>query len=121
MSSHVSASLPTVGASTPIGGYVTIVERSYDGKARWKGVNDRLIERQKDFKGDAKWTVCALIAHDLSNHFSFGGNLEKRFVEYCERWKMSKSVPAMATPLEFGYPSLMDLGIPDDADQCSGA
>jgi len=74
---------------------VTMVERSYDGKARWKGVNDRLIERQKDFKGDAKWTVCALVAHDLSNHFSFGDNLEKRFVEYCERWKMSKSVPAL--------------------------
>lgn len=76
---------------------VTMVERSYDGKARWKGVSDHLIERQKDFKRDAEWTVCALIAHQLRNHFSFGENLEKRFVEYCERWKMSKSVPAIDT------------------------
>jgi hypothetical protein len=76
---------------------VTMVGRSYEGKAKWKGVSDRLIEKQKDFKRDAEWTVCALIAHQLRNHFSFEDNLEKRFVEYCERWKMSKRVPALDT------------------------
>jgi hypothetical protein len=72
---------------------VSMVERSYDGKARWKAVRDPLIERQKDFKRDAEWTVCALIAHHLRDHFSFEDNLEKRFVEYCERWKMAKRLP----------------------------
>lgn len=74
---------------------VTMVEKSYDGKAKWKGVHDRLIERQKDFKRDAGWMVCALIASQLRNRFSFQENLEKRFVEYCERWKLSKSVPEL--------------------------
>ena len=72
-------------------------------KARWKGVSDSLIERQKDFKGDAKWTVCALIAHQLRNHLTFGDNLEMRFVEYCERWKISKSVPAVDTFEEIAF------------------
>jgi hypothetical protein len=74
---------------------VTMIERSYDGKARWKGVKDRLIERQKDFKRDAEWIVSALVADRLKKVFSFGDNVEKRFVEYCEQWRVAKSTSAV--------------------------
>lgn len=72
---------------------VTTVEWSYDGSARWKGVKDARIERQKEFKGGAEWVVSSLLADYLKNDFSFGDNLENRFVEYCERWKFAKSQP----------------------------
>lgn len=74
-----------------------MVERSYDGKARWKGINDRLIEKQKDFKRDAEWVASALIDRHLKSHFSFEENLEKRFVEYCEQWKVAKRAPTTDT------------------------
>ena len=74
---------------------VTMIERSYDGKARWKGVTDRLIDRQKDFKRDAEWTVSALVADRFKKNFSFGDNLAKRFVEYCEQWRVAKHTSAV--------------------------
>ncbi len=76
---------------------VRMVEWSYDGKARWKGVNDPLIKQQKDFKRDAEWIVSTLIAHQLKNNFLFEDNLEKRFVEYCERWEVTRGGPAVDT------------------------
>jgi hypothetical protein len=74
---------------------VSMVEKSYDPKARWKGVRDHLIERQKDFKRDAEWMASALIAYQLKVHFAFDVNLEKRFVEYCERWRFAKRSEAV--------------------------
>lgn len=37
--------------------------------------------------------VSSLIAEHLKSDFSFGDNLENRFVEYCERWRFGKSQP----------------------------
>ena len=71
----------------------TMVEWSYDGNARWKGVKDVRIERQKDFKRGAEWVVSALLAERLKSDFSFSDNLENRFVESCERWNFAKRHP----------------------------
>ncbi|MEM4247479.1 MAG: AIPR family protein, partial [Candidatus Woesearchaeota archaeon] len=70
---------------------VEMVDWSYDPKSRWKGVNDRLIRQQRDFKGHAEWYVAALISRELREHFSFNENMEKRFVEKCEKWWYSPS------------------------------
>ncbi len=63
-----------------------MVVQSYDSKARWKGVDDPLIDRQKDFKGLSEWTVSTLIDYFLREHFQFNEINEKRFVEKCEKW-----------------------------------
>jgi len=70
---------------------VTMVEWSYVANARWKGIRDPRIERQKDFKRGSEWVVSSLIAEYLKSDFSFGDNLENRFVEFCERWRFSKN------------------------------
>jgi hypothetical protein len=72
---------------------VKLVESSYDKNAKWKGIKDPRIERQKDFKAGAKWVISSLIAEYLKSDFSFSDNLENRFVEYCERWRFSKKKP----------------------------
>ena len=72
---------------------VKMIDWSYDGKARWRGIKDGLIKEQKDFKRDAEWTVSALIASLLKAHYSFEANLENRFVEYCERVAVTKGKP----------------------------
>ena len=60
-----------------------------------RGARQLNRKNKEDFKRDAEWMVCALIAHQLRNRFSFQENHEKRFVEYCERWKLSKSIPEL--------------------------
>jgi hypothetical protein len=69
---------------------VEMIKRSYDRKARWKGVKDDLIKQQKDFKQDATWPLSSLIAHQIKNHFCFEENLENKFVAWCEKWRFSK-------------------------------
>lgn len=63
-----------------------MVSRSYVSKSRWKGINDRLINQQRDFKGLSEWIVASLLANHLKLHFSFNEQMEKRFVESCEHW-----------------------------------
>jgi len=72
-----------------------MVSRSYTGKDRWKGVRDPQFKKQKDFKRDAEWIVIALISYFLHDHYSFDTNLENRFVEYCERVKVTKWKPEL--------------------------
>lgn len=72
---------------------VTMVEWSYDRNAKWKGIKDARIERQKDFKRGAEWVASSLLAEYLKSDFSFSDNLENRFVEYCERWRFAKRKP----------------------------
>jgi hypothetical protein len=67
-----------------------MVNESYEPKSRWKRVKDRLISQQRDFKGHAEYFSAALIAKQLSDHFSFNENLEKRFVEQCEKWRYTR-------------------------------
>jgi hypothetical protein len=72
---------------------VKLIESSYDKSAKWTGIKDPLIVRQKDFKGGAKWVASSVIAEYLKSDFSFSDNLENRFVEHCERWRFSKRQP----------------------------
>lgn len=67
-----------------------MIDESYDSKARWRGIGDRLIKQQKDFKSPAQWTLAALIARQLQSDFSFQDALESRFVNYCEKWYCTK-------------------------------
>lgn len=70
---------------------VESVYYSYDYKAKWKGIKDQQINLQKDFKSRAAWITSALVAHELARHFSFNENLEKRFVDKCERYWFGKN------------------------------
>ena len=70
---------------------VEMVYRSYNPKSKWKGVKDRLISQQRDFKGHTEWYAAALISRQLQDHFFFKDSLEKRFVEKCEKWWYSRS------------------------------
>ena len=85
-----------------------IVEMSYDGKERWRGIGDRLIKQQKDFKGPAQWTIAALIARQLQNDFSFQDSLENRFVSYCERWYCTKGNNAVEQFEEITFEMIED-------------
>lgn len=68
-----------------------MVVRSYDSKSKWKGVKDKLISQQRDFKGPAEWILTSLLAFQLKTHFSFNESSEKRFVEKCEKWWYSRN------------------------------
>lgn len=72
---------------------VKLVESSYDKNAKWTGVKDPQIKRQKDFKAGAKWVVSTLIADYLKSEYLLGENLENKFVENCEHWRFSKKKP----------------------------
>ncbi|MBS1803697.1 MAG: AIPR family protein [Acidobacteria bacterium] len=74
---------------------VKSVESSYDKNAKWKGIRDLRIDRQKDFKAGAKWAASSLIAEYLKMDFSFSDSLEGRFVEYCERRRFGRSQPEL--------------------------
>jgi len=64
---------------------------SYDPKSKWKGISDKQIYTQRDFKSLAIRPVSALIDIFLKEHFSFNEGLENRFVEKAEKWFYSKS------------------------------
>ncbi|MBU4075144.1 MAG: AIPR family protein, partial [Euryarchaeota archaeon] len=68
-----------------------MVWQSYESKSKWKGIKDKLINQQKDFKSPARWIISALIANELIEHFSCSESLEKRFVEKCEKWWYNNS------------------------------
>lgn len=70
--------------------FVQMVRESYANTSKWRGVKDKLIYLEKDFKSPAVYVVSALIARQLKEHFSFNENLEKRFVEKCEKWWYNK-------------------------------
>ena len=70
---------------------VEMVVQSYDSKSKWRGVKDKLISQQRDFKGLADWVLASLLAAQLKEHFSFNESLEKRFVEKCEKWWYSRN------------------------------
>ncbi|MGY4884447.1 MAG: AIPR family protein [Nanobdellota archaeon] len=70
---------------------VSMVDESYNSKSKWKGVDDRLINQQRDFKSPAKWIVASLIASQLKEHFSFNEGQEKRFIEKCEKWSYTRN------------------------------
>lgn len=69
-----------------------VVDHSFIPKAKWKGIKDKIISNQRDFKSPALYSNIALLAKKLKDDFSFDESLEKRFVEKAEKWWF-KSTP----------------------------
>lgn len=69
---------------------VNAVKKSFDPRAKWKGISDPQIHTQKDFKNISVWTCAALIHHYATNHYSMNEVLEKRFIERYEKFRFGK-------------------------------
>ncbi len=67
-----------------------MIGESYDPHDKWRGKDDKLFDRDGDFKKPAQYVVAALVARGLKEQFGFSDAQEKRFVECCERARYAR-------------------------------